>query len=405
VLLLALAAPLPAAPRRDGTQDAARRRTPTWALRQQIGDDWEDVLVRAAGPSLPGAADALVARHGGTRKAVGLGWAVLTPPSGRERFAWYRNLQEDPAVLSLEPNYRALHPGCRQMTIDIVEINGRLDLTLQQPLERLGAGGGLTASGVTIAVIDSGVAEVPELSGRLLPAIDVLAPGASGLPHGRGASPRRHGRDDHAEADANGHGTAMASLIGAFAHDATILPVRVVGEDCLGTAWHVASGIEAAAVQGADVINVSLGCAHASTVLAEAVRRAQDRGALVIAASGNDGFIEYPAQLPGVVAVTAVGPGDWPAEFAATGPRIDLAAPGVDVLALGPDDAYRRLSGTSPAAALVTAGAAALVYRTPGGDADVRRRILRTLVTPTRTINPALEGEIGSGVLTLAPLR
>lgn len=363
-------------------------------------DDWPEWLVVAD--------DAVVLDltrdHGGSWRASGLGVHVLRAPSSRGRRGWAARLAADARVEGTEPNYPALLPSCRQMSIDILEIVPRTGLLQQEVLQRLGSAEPLPAADAMVAIVDSGVAPLAEFAERLAPGIDVLAPGNGGQPRGRavgrrGALPARSG-----QADPNGHGTAVASLIAALTTDARLLPVRVVEEDCEGTVFDLAVGIVRASEAGADVINVSLGTPHDSPVLARAVARAQELGSLVVAASGNGGELEYPAALPGVVAVTAVGRDDWPPSFAPLGPRIDLAAPGVDVEAQGPDGVWLRLSGTSPSAALVSAAGAAVVQRTPGAPLALRRFVLLQAVTPARTVHPALHGQIGSGILDLSPL-
>jgi len=290
------------------------------------------------------------------------------------------------------------------MSIDILEIVGRSDLRLQDALVRLGGTDGVSAAGVTVALVDSGVEAIPELDDALLPTLDVLAPGRDGRLRAvsRGANGRAGSRGAWGEQDPNGHGTALASLVHAFAPDARILPVRVVGSDCEGTVFDLARGVVAAVDAGAQVLNVSLSAAEWSGVLEDAVAEAQARGALVVAAAGNGDAVEYPAALPGVLAVTAVDASEWPASFAPVGPRIDLAAPGVGVIGRGPDDEWLGLSGTSPSAALVSIAAAAVVERTPGATVDERRALVRLAVHLAP--DPALDDDLGAGILDLDAL-
>lgn len=409
-VLACLACAWPAsAERRDGrgARAAAHERASErrGELREELGEDWDEVLVRARGD-----ASELAARHRGTARGQGA-WKALRPPEQGDKYNWYRKLQRDPDVLEILPNYRAWHPGCRQMSIDIFETGEILDLIGQVPIRQINGERSLAAPGVTVAVLDSGVALVEELEGRLLPPIDLLAPGQSGRRHGRGHAHGRHlAADDPAAWDGNGHGTAMASLIAVLAGESSLLPIRVVGEDCLGTVYDLAEGIRAAADAGAEVISISLGTPRYSRVLEQAVEHASSRGALIVAAAGNSGELEYPALFPQVFAVTAVDETDWPASFAALGLEVDLAAPGVGVTARVPETGgaghdYARFTGTSPATALTAAAAAAVVARTPGERPAVRAEVLRRSVRPVREVHPQLEGSIGEGVLDLRPLR
>ena len=100
-----------AAERRDGQgaraaaqERAAERRGD---LREELGEDWDEVLVRSSGD-----ASDLAARHRGSARGQGA-WKALRPPESGDKFSWYRKLQRDPEVIEILPNYRAWHPGCR----------------------------------------------------------------------------------------------------------------------------------------------------------------------------------------------------------------------------------------------------------------------------------------------------
>jgi subtilisin family serine protease len=409
VLVLAATVFPAAAERREGVRSPARERAENRRpdLREELGDDWSEVLVVTHRD-----ADDLADKHHGQARGQGK-WKALTPPPRGDKFNWFAKLERDPDVHELQPNYAARHPGCRQMSIDIFETGEILDLLGQLPIQRINGDVGLTAPGTIVAVVDSGVALVEELEGRLLPPIDVLASGnGAAIRRGRGNANGQHLAADDPEAwDGNGHGTAMASLIVAVADDVMILPVRVVGKDCTGNVYDLAMGIRLAAEAGAQVISVSIGTERDSPVLREAVDHATELGALVVGAAGNSGgLVEYPARYENAVAVTAVDDADWPASFSALGAAIDLAAPGVAITARvpatgGPGFDYAELSGTSPATALTAAAAAVVVSRTPGESVEVRRNVLLRSVRPVREVSPELEGEIGEGVLDLLPLR
>jgi thermitase len=113
------------------------------------------------------------------------------------------------------------------------------------------------------------------------------------------------------------------------------------------------------------VINLSLGGPWASITLEEAVAYARGKGALVVAAAGNDGWARY--SYPAVYADLAVGATDSGGDgawFSNSGYWVDLSAPGIDVvsttLAPGAAEAYDRGAGTSFSSPLV-AGIAALL--------------------------------------------
>jgi subtilisin family serine protease len=170
------------------------------------------------------------------------------------------------------------------------------------------------------------------------------------------------------------------------------MPVRVLDADGSGSSETIAEGIRWAADHGADVVNLSLGESgfvgrlRAGGPLNGAIQDAADAGAVVVAAAGNDGTARlrnYRPTVP-VVLVSAVGPGDEPADFTNYGDLRTLAAPGVGILATAPPgdttiwpdgtDGYAELDGTSMASPHVSGVAALLLAQ--GHDAAAVDRIL-----------------------------
>ncbi|MDF2630759.1 MAG: hypothetical protein K0R39_4590, partial [Symbiobacteriaceae bacterium] len=218
------------------------------------------------------------------------------------------------------------------------------------------------AAAVTVAVVDTGVDTAHEdLAGRLVPGQNVIS----------GAADPADVSDD----SANGHGTHAAGIITAASGNAvgisglagrfpvSVMPVKALDAKGFGSMLDIARGIRWAADNGAKVINLSFGVRLPDypVTLGEAVKYAQDRGALVVAAAGNEGREVagyYPAALPGVVSATAMGRDHMYAVFSNYG---EVNAPGVDVLSTLPGNQYGSLSGTSVAAA-VTSGTAAMIW-------------------------------------------
>lgn len=237
--------------------------------------------------------------------------------------------------------------------------------------------GELTGDGVTVAVIDSGVAaDHPDLATPLPGDRPRVLPGTTFLIPDPGA-PNLTGTP--ATVDPNGHGTHVAGILAAaddngigvagIAPDAQVLPVRVLDSSGFGWASDVAQGILWAHEQGADVINLSLAGPYPSEAIEAAVEFATTdttRGTpptVVVAAAGNAGTAHprmYPASVPGVIAVASTDAGDNVASTSSRGSFVDLAAPGVSVVSTCPAGAYCYRSGTSMASPLV-AGAAALL--------------------------------------------
>ena len=154
-------------------------------------------------------------------------------------------------------------------------------------------------SGVTVAVVDTGVSAGSDGFGSLLVGIDLVS--------GDGDATDQHGHGTHVAgtiAQATNNGVGVAGV----APGASILPVRVLDEDGYGMASRTAQGIIWAADHGAQVINMSLGGEGHSETSEAACDYAFDAGVVVVAASGNDSytdFVCYPAAYDSVIAVGA----------------------------------------------------------------------------------------------------
>jgi subtilisin family serine protease len=142
---------------------------------------------------------------------------------------------------------------------------------------------------------------------------------------------------------------------------------------------------------GARIINMSLGGEGGGKTLERAIRYANARGALVVAAMGNDGEdpsrnsgtnLNYPAAYNGVVAVAASTPDRTPATFSNRGRWCSVSAPGTRILSTTPTyevydpvmAGYDRLDGTSMATPFVSGVAALALSAKPGlGNAELKR--------------------------------
>lgn len=229
--------------------------------------------------------------------------------------------------------------------------------------------------GVTVAVVDTGVADHPDL---------VVAGGANTVMH---EDPNDYGDNGH-----GGHGTHVAGIVAArgtpptgirgVAPGVTLRSYRVFGQNSgRADSFAIAKAVDMAVAEGCDLVNMSLGGSMFDPVIKAAVDDARAGGSLCIVAAGNSGRkpVSFPASEEMVVAVSAMGrKGTFPSGAAAAddvaapygsdsaefigafsniGPPIDLTGPGVAIISTVPGS-YAEISGTSMACPAVTGAAA-----------------------------------------------
>jgi serine protease len=145
--------------------------------------------------------------------------------------------------------------------------------------------------------------------------------------------------------DRNGHGTFVAGTIAeatnngrgltGLAYGVRVMPVRVLNSEGNGDAATIAQGVRFAVNHGARVINLSLefpGGITAADIpeLIGALRYANRRGVVVVAAAGNEAHAAaaYPARAPNVIAVGATTEHGCLASYSNFGTGVTLVAPG-----------------------------------------------------------------------------
>jgi serine protease len=214
---------------------------------------------------------------------------------------------------------------------------GPFGIGVQPAWDNAIAAGNAGGGGVTVAVLDTGVAYRTSPDRRYLRAPD--------LDRSRFVRGYDFIRENTLPYDRNGHGTFVAGVIAqstnngiglaGVAYRARIMPIRVLDYEGKGDVATIARGIRLAARRGARVINMSfefdigLTAPQIPDVLS-AVRFAHRKGAVLVAAAGNteETRVAYPARAKHVVAVGATTEHGCVADYSNTGPGLSVVAPG-----------------------------------------------------------------------------
>jgi subtilisin family serine protease len=242
---------------------------------------------------------------------------------------------DEAAALRSDPNVRWVEPS----------VERTLHATVSKPGEQMIPYGislvnappswaGFRASGVNVAVIDSGIDwNHPDVGPSYAGGYNVL-------------------EDSNVPLDDIGHGTHIAGTIGASNNTFGVVGVapgirvwglKVVDESgrgymedlILALEWVVDKKKE---IGGRWVVNMSLGGTTTSEAEHEAFTKAANAGLIMVASSGNTSTaekasaVEYPAAYPEVIAVGAVGETGVRANFSNAGPELDFVAPGVRIV-------------------------------------------------------------------------
>lgn len=266
-------------------------------------------------------------------------------------------------------------------------------------------GAGVTGEGVTIAVIDSGLASGRDFAGRVAGSFEM-----SSL--------------TNKAADENGHGTYVSGIMAGGSDDysgiapgARVLSLKVAGREGAAFASDVIAALQWTVDHkdhfGIRVVNLSLTSSVADSYrqdpLSAAAEQAWFHGIVVVTSAGNFGSEPFavdraPGNDPFVISVgafdeagTSSPSDDSAAAWSSRGVTVDgyakpeVMAPGVDIIstlargsflardAAGPGDGYIALSGTSASAAIVSGAVALMLDEEPGLTPDqVKFRLIAT---------------------------
>jgi subtilisin family serine protease len=273
-------------------------------------------------------------------------------------------LQADPRVMSVQPNY--IYGVDGEETAALAQAQYNIAALKVPAAHRISIG-----RDVKVAVIDTCVDGThPALDTAITSSFDATAQtGATceGAEH---------------------HGTSVAGIIAAraslqgVAPGASVLAARAFsvaeGASVEGTTETLLVAMDWAIGEKAQVLNLSF-TGPRDPLVERAIAASIKKGALVVAAAGNKGPEAeplYPAAYPQVIAVSASYAKNEVYSQANRGAHVAITAPGVDVLTLRPKGGYDFGSGTSYAAAHIAGVAALLIEQNPGLDPAALRDLI-----------------------------
>lgn len=267
---------------------------------------------------------------------------------------------------------------------------------------------GLTGSGVTVAVLDTGIdSDHPAFAGSVMDQHCFCRNG-----NGSGCCPNtaiEQAGPGSAEDD-NGHGTNVSGIIASqggggapegLAPAVRIVAVKVIDADNqFAFSSQVVAGLDwlLSNYPDIDLVNMSLGTAALFTgvcdtaasftqAFAAVIDLLHDNGAAIVVSAGNNAeptTLEAPACVKKAIAVGAVNDSDGSiAPFSNAGTALDILAPGVSITSTGNSGGTSTFSGTSQAAPHVTGTLALLRQQSPSFSNDAMEAILKETGTPT----------------------
>jgi subtilisin len=343
-----------------------------------------ELAIRVIGEHDQPLAKAMVVIDGG-----GLPVQALTDDSGTARITFFGGSIEAIQTLFIRPvsNHwdRLIHAPRLSSGVNTVRLRPLSEIYPNFPAERLVGWGqrllgvdpsaaGFSGAGVRIGIIDSGCDNSHPLLRHVTHGMDFFSGGT----------------DASWSQDLMSHGTHCAGIINASrgtgqgitgcAPEAELHALKVIPE---GRVSDLLAALDECIERQVDLINVGVVADGFSELIAEKLLEARRKGIACIVAAGNTGGPPaFPATLPGLMAVAAVGklkefPADsshaltvlahligsdeiFAASFSGAGPQVGVSAPGVAIVSTVPGAGYAAADGTCAAAAHVT-GLAALV--------------------------------------------
>jgi subtilisin family serine protease len=251
------------------------------------------------------------------------------------------------------------------------------------------------SAAIRVAVTDDAIRTThQDLQNKLLPGYD--APTGGSNPNPCGSNNGNHGTHVAGTVGAEtNNGVGVASI----GYNVSIIPVKI--GNCNGALTHGYEGINWAANNGADVINMSWGGAGSSNYGLNVCNAAANAGVVLVAAAGNDGTNQqfFPAAYSSVIAVASTTPNDAKSSFSQYGTWINISAPGSNIRSsyATSNTAYSSISGTSMASPHVAGLVGLMKSYMPTASRSQLITCLYNSADNISAANPSFNGQLGAG--------
>ncbi|MFN5910069.1 MAG: S8 family serine peptidase [Bacteroidota bacterium] len=251
------------------------------------------------------------------------------------------------------------------------------------------------SSAVRVAITDDAILTTHvDLANKIVATYDAPTGGTNANPCG--SNNGNHGTHVSGSAGAQtNNGTGIASI----GFNVSLMAVKI--GNCNGSLTHGYEGVNWAANNGANVINMSWGGAGSSTYGQNICNAASNAGAILVAAAGNDGTNQqfYPAAYTSVIAVASTTTNDAKSSFSQYGSWVDISAPGSAIYSTyaTSNTAYNRIQGTSMASPNVAGLVGLMKSYAPNVTNQQIINCLYSSAANINSVNSSYVGQLGAG--------
>lgn len=316
-------------------------------------------------------------------------------------------MMTDPDVHIAEPNYHMESPeAVRQMVIAVIGGTWE-EFADQDAMNRIGLDSAhdLTrGAGVKVAVLDTGVDFDHEAFAE-----QTWGWGRDYVDDDQDPSEEQNGLDDDEDGftdEGFGHGTMVAGLVALIAPEAEIMPMRVLGDEGIGTEFNVVLAIVHSMGHGANVLNMSFGAPIELELIRDVLQMTMMEGGFVVCGAGN-GNQEFPPLYPAAdqrtCMIAALDSMDIKADFSDFHQEVLVSAPGAGIRSAYPGGEWGIGSGCSFATPMVSAEAALILSLHPYMHLEEIEEYIMEGVDPIYHLpeNFPYLGKLGSGRINL----